>query len=985
MLHAGPLLPLIAALLLLPGRSLQLQSPAFSVSEGELPPRLLGNLVTQSRLDWNSSVLAGLRFTVMRGPTDLFDVADGGNLWQRAPLDREASCAGFADCHLQLQVATSSPSELFIVHITVVDINDNTPSFAAVLSGSADGSFSLNISEASPVGSVFELPAARDPDSPRLSVQTYQLDADSNLLELLPGRAPPAVRLLRQLDRERESRHAFVLRAVDGGVPALTGTLSAVLNVIDENDETPRIVSGCDNISRSEELPAGSDLAHLSGRDADVGRNAELRWRLRSVSGACATPACVSPLPAAAQAALGSTFRVDPVDGTLSLQRRLDFEAYSTATLEVEVSDLGSPPRSAACRMTVTVIDANDNSPAVTVSGFGRGNPVEVTEESPAGQPAGFVFAEDKDSGEAGRVTCESLTAGLKLLEPQVAAGSAYYEMRTAAVFDRELADRLLGTVRCRDYGTPPKTTEVQFNVTIRDINDNAPGFRRAREEISIDENGAAGQLLLDLQASDPDAGSNGLISYSIRPPEAAKTFRVLDNGTLVSKIVLDRETTGEHEFDVVATDAGSPPKTSQVRVRIRLTDVNDCPPVFVGAPLLEFRVSESASVGSLVGRANATDADLGEAGRVSFAMRSVEGNAAASAAFDVDADGSVRVRAALDRERQDRYFLRIAAFDHGQERLSATIDATIFVEDVNDNSPTVTWPSLSNSTVRVSYLAPSGTRVCRIAAFDLDAGQNGALEFLLADAGGDDGYFKVNATSGEVLLTADRRRLTASDVGRRFQLRLRVRDRGVPARDAETMPLLQVLVDDSPPPGHRLPTASLPAGLSASELNFLLIIVICSVTFVLSCVLVASIWHTRRRLLGGGSGSSGGGGGGGRGGRGNAEDAAAAIKLASAAAGDSPPAAPRSMGSSDAGGGGGVGYGSDGGTRLGILQTASPAGSGGGGGEGGRDFLLPMRHYREFDYMAPAFGPAAAAAAAAVPQRPVLGVRQRPGHHLLR
>lgn len=52
--------------------------------------------------------------------------------------------------------------------------------------------------------------------------------------------------------------------------------------------------------------------------------------------------------------------------------------------------------------------------------------------------------------------------------------------------------------------------------MVLEDENDNAPRFRAVEYRMSIKANVAKGSLVTQIQATDPDAGSNGRIIYSL-------------------------------------------------------------------------------------------------------------------------------------------------------------------------------------------------------------------------------------------------------------------------------------------------------------------------------------------------------------------------------------------------------------------------------------------------------------------------------------
>ena len=54
--------------------------------------------------------------------------------------------------------------------------------------------------------------------------------------------------------------------------------------------------------------------------------------------------------------------------------------------------------------------------------------------------------------------------------------------------------------------------------------------------------------------------------------------------GTLVTKVILDREQTVNYEFTVVATDGGNPARSGTARVTVTMLDVNDHAPQFAAS-----------------------------------------------------------------------------------------------------------------------------------------------------------------------------------------------------------------------------------------------------------------------------------------------------------------------------------------------------------------------------------------------------------------
>jgi hypothetical protein len=76
--------------------------------------------------------------------------------------------------------------------------------------------------------------------------------------------------------------------------------------------------------------------------------------------------------------------------------------------------------------------------------------------------------------------------------------------------------------------------------------------------------------------ALDADTSLNGEINYAIMPTSSEPPpFRVMSNGTIFTSIYLDRETTPKYTFSVMASDKGTPTRSSTAVVIVNVLDEN--------------------------------------------------------------------------------------------------------------------------------------------------------------------------------------------------------------------------------------------------------------------------------------------------------------------------------------------------------------------------------------------------------------------------
>ncbi|MBN3283998.1 CAD22 protein, partial [Polyodon spathula] len=203
-----------------------------------------------------------------------------------------------------------------------------------------------------------------------------------------------------------------------------------------------------------------------------------------------------------------------------------------------------------------------------------------------------------------------------------------------------------------------PLEPESEFIIKVQDINDSEPKFLEGPYIGSVPELSPIGTSVMKVTASDaddPTYGSSARVIYSVL--EGEKIFTVDSKTGIIRTAVaeLDRETQDRYELVIKATDmAGQMGGLSgSTTVTIVITDVNDSPPRFP-QKMYQFSVSESAAVGTPVGRVKAEDADMGENTDMSYLIKDEEG----AELFRVSTDGDsqeaiITVRKPLDYENK--------------------------------------------------------------------------------------------------------------------------------------------------------------------------------------------------------------------------------------------------------------------------------------------------------------------------------------------
>ncbi|XP_054979722.1 protocadherin-17 isoform X4 [Sorex araneus] len=616
----------------------------------------------------------------------LLDVdADSGLLYTKQRIDRESLCRHNAKCQLSLEVFAND-KEICMIKVEIQDINDNAPSFPS-------DQIEMDISENAAPGTRFPLTSAHDPDAGDNGLRTYLLTRDDHGLFALDvksrgdGTKFPELVIQKALDREQQNHHTLVLTALDGGEPPRSATVQINVKVIDSNDNSPVFEAPSYLVELPENAPLGTVVIDLNATDADEGPNGEVLYSFSSY-----VPDRVREL-----------FSIDPKTGLIRVKGNLDYEENGMLEIDVQARDLGPNPIPAHCKVTVKLIDRNDNAPSI---GFVSVRQGALSEAAPPGTVIALVRVTDRDSGKNGQLQCRVLggggpggggglggTAGavpFKLEENY----DNFYTVVTDRPLDRETQDEYNVTIVARDGGSPPLNSTKSFAVKILDENDNPPRFTKGLYVLQVHENNIPGEYLGSVLAQDPDLGQNGTVSYSILPSHIGDvsiyTYVSVNptNGAIYALRSFNYEQTKAFEFKVLAKDSGSPAHLeSNATVRVTVLDVNDNAPVIVLPTLqndtAELQVPRNAGLGYLVSTVRALDSDFGESGRLTYEI--VDGND--DHLFEIDpSSGEIRTQHPFWEDVTPVVELVVKVTDHGKPTLSAV--AKLIIRSVSGSLP---------------------------------------------------------------------------------------------------------------------------------------------------------------------------------------------------------------------------------------------------------------------------------------------------------
>ncbi|XP_067454597.1 LOW QUALITY PROTEIN: protocadherin alpha-8-like [Thunnus thynnus] len=635
----------------------------YSVPEEVKEGTVVGNVAKDLGLDKTS--LIDRRFRVVSGSADaFFEVnSDNGALQVRKKIDREELCQGSGACLMELKILVENPLEIHYVVVEITDVNDHSPSFP-------EKEQTFEIGEQTSPGTRFQLHAARDPDAGINSIRTYTLTGNDHFeidISQSDEDKIPFLVLKKSLDREKNTKHSLFITAVDGGKPQRSGSLNVSIIVLDSNDNRPMFSQDTYQIEIYENVPVGTTVTRVNAIDPDEGTNGEIEYSLGKTL----------------RGKVYEIFELDSLSGQIKLKGDVDYEESEIYKLDVEASDKGTPPLIGRCRVTVKIKDVNDNPPEIEVTSLSN----KVSEDSKPGTVISLISVRDKDSGVNGKIISRITSDVPFELKPSYKENT--YSVVTQGFLDRELVSHYEITIKATDCGEPPLSTVKTLNIQISDINDNRPHFDQNPLQFYLLENNVAGTSVFSVSAIDNDVNENAAISYHILRGENGNEMSSFlninsDNGHITALKSFDFETLKTFQFQVVATDSGTPSLSSNVTVNVFILDQNDNAPVILypvssnGSAEGVEEIPRNVNTGHLVTKVRAYDADIGYNGWLLFSLQQVTDHSL----FGLDRyTGQIRTLRSFTETDEAEHKLVILVKDNGNVSLSAT--ATVIVKVV--------------------------------------------------------------------------------------------------------------------------------------------------------------------------------------------------------------------------------------------------------------------------------------------------------------
>lgn len=498
-------------------------------------------------------------------------------------------------------LATNRP-----VAISILDSNDENPVF-----NQPQYSFSIEEGlEDKVLGRVL----ANDNDSGENGKVSYFLSStssDGKTSSFSIDEQTGVIKVIRALDYETDKSHTLIITARDHGENPRSTTASALVRVIDIQDEQPYFERYFIEVKVQENLPQYR-VAQVQAKDPDS--VAQITYVLKSGD--------------------SNLFQVDPQTGVVSTTRGLDFEEARNHTLligtieydlESDLAELSNTlisgqllERSPICRVDITVSDLNDNVPHFVNQPL----PVRIQDLAQLGTVVTKIQANDLDGSDPNNlIRYELVVSGgadsnsynynynynnnldLAATTSEKCANSFMIDSSSGSIsvksdLKRDSQSECLLVIRAQDLGLQPKSLSSTISITIfiDHIAEISPstmiGFADTSFTVELEENAPLNSLVKMLPVVNKPK-INFPINCEIVSGNEQGKFYVIENEFRDCEIKtkdtsIDYESKQKYILTLRLSTIGSSSSSSSgsnsktlAQVNINILDQNDNKPIF--------------------------------------------------------------------------------------------------------------------------------------------------------------------------------------------------------------------------------------------------------------------------------------------------------------------------------------------------------------------------------------------------------------------
>ncbi|XP_049324666.1 protocadherin beta-16-like isoform X1 [Astyanax mexicanus] len=447
---------------------------------------------------------------------------------------------------------TPQRSGTVLIHISVLDANDNTPVFSQPV-------YRVTLSENAPLGSGVVTVSATDADEGANGDVSYEFSriSDRAAKRFSIDKITGEIKVNGNIDFEEEKSYEMRVQAKDG--PGLTSSAKIVIDVTDVNDNAPKIVLKSLNDPVPENAVIGTEVGIINVQDKDSGDNRKIRCSIQQ------------NVPFKLNPSIKNYFSLTTTDA-LDREKEVDYNITITAT------DEGSPPLSSFMTIHLSVSDINDNPPVFEEQFYSA----YVSENNKAGASICSVTARDPDWRQNGTVLYSLVSSEVNGIPVSsfLSVNGDTGVIHAVRSFDYEQFRSFKVQVVARDNGSPPLSSNTTVSVFISDENDNSPQILYPAPEGKslmtemVPKAALSGSLVSKVIAVDADSGQNAWLSYYIIKSTDPGLFTIgLRTGEIRAQRDITESDNMKQNLVISVKDNGQPPLSTTCSVYLLISD----------------------------------------------------------------------------------------------------------------------------------------------------------------------------------------------------------------------------------------------------------------------------------------------------------------------------------------------------------------------------------------------------------------------------
>ncbi len=447
---------------------------------------------------------------------------------------------------------TPPRSGTVVIHVTVLDANDNAPVFSQDI-------YKVSLPENSPLDTVVVTVSATDADEGQngevmyefgylseSAKETFSLDTQTGQI-VVKGR----------IDFEDESMYEIIVEAKDGYGHSTDSKI--VIEITDINDNAPIIIIKSLKSPVSENAFPGTEVGIINVQDRDSENNGQVRCSIQQ----------------------NVPFKLVPSIKkyySLVTTGELDRELLSDYNITITATDEGSPPLSSSKNIHLTVADVNDNPPIFQEQSYRA----HVQENNKPGSSICSVSATDPDWRQNGTVVYSLLSSDVNgaPVSSFLSVNGDTGVIHAVRSFDYEQLNSFKVLVLARDNGSPPLSSNVTVSVFITDENDNSPQILYPSPEGNsfmtemVPKAAQARSLVSKVIAVDADSGQNAWLSYHIIKATDPGLFTIgVHSGEIRTQRDISESDIMKQNLIVSVRDNGQPPLSATCALYLLISD----------------------------------------------------------------------------------------------------------------------------------------------------------------------------------------------------------------------------------------------------------------------------------------------------------------------------------------------------------------------------------------------------------------------------